>query len=184
MNRERRTPRRAAAKPIGPALHRAHGTQPTGLTREIRLTDDTAAVTVRGPEDAVTEDAAADYLRAQGHDPAGWRVTGLRSSEWTMPGGKTGVSTKYTFARTSPAAERPPLDELFAEIRRHDPPRSARTATTASILLGDMQFGKIDGDGVDGTLARTIDVPRPGRRPARRVPQAVRHRPRPHRVAR
>ncbi|MFG2923855.1 hypothetical protein ACGFYA_20395 [Streptomyces sp. NPDC048305] len=151
------------AKPIGPAVP-ARATDPEkDFTRQIEVKGDAADVTVRAETFEQTESAATDVLRGQGLDPAEWTVTGFRSSEWTMANGDTGVSTRFSFARCVSDAEgagRPPLDELLAAIDGYDP-APILTATggdhTFVVALGDMQFGKIDGDGVEGTLQRTIE---------------------------
>ncbi|MFE9254007.1 hypothetical protein [Streptomyces sp. NPDC006879] len=148
------------AKPIGPSVP-ARTTDPDrDFTKQIEVTGDQAAVTVRGPADGVDEDAATAYLRTQGLDPAEWRATGFRSSEWTMANGDTGVSTRFTFARQGLVEQTYPIDDLLEVIER-----AALTPTIADtegdhtfiVSLGDMQFGKIDGDGVEGTLARTVE---------------------------
>ncbi|QDP44248.1 exonuclease [Streptomyces phage Celia] len=150
------------AKPVGPAVPARQTNPEKDFTRQIEVNGDTAAVTVKGPANDVDEDAATAYLRAQGLDPADWTATGFRSSEWTMPNGDQGVSTRFTFARAATVAadDRPPLDELLAAIEAHVP-ATVLTSTggehTFIVALGDMQFGKIDGDGVEGTLARTVD---------------------------
>lgn len=146
------------AKPVGPAIPARQTARDRDLTRQIEVSGDVAAVTVRGTVGEVTEDAALQHLREQNLDPAWWEPTGFRSSQWTMPNGDTGVSTRYTFNRadcTDPA--RPALDELIAEIARHDPnPVRPDGDHGFLVLLGDMQFGKLDGDGVEGALRRTV----------------------------
>ncbi|MDH6462028.1 hypothetical protein M2302_002203 [Micromonospora sp. A200] len=149
------------AKPVGPAIP-ARTTDPErDFTRQVEVTGDVAAVTVRGPQGEVTEDAAVAHLRAQGLDPSAWVATGFRSSEWTMASGETGVSTRFTFARAGSAeADRPNLDELFSAIKPYEGLLHENRPTGDHgfiVALGDMQFGKIDGDGVEGTLNRTID---------------------------
>jgi predicted phosphodiesterase len=146
-------------KPVGPATPARKTNPERDFTRQVEVTGDEAAVTVRGSEDETTEDVAAAQLWAQGLDPAEWAVTGYRSSEWTMPNGETGVSRKFSFVRAgSPAdSNRPNLDELIARIELHQPAaRRPEGDHGFLVLLGDMQFGKIDGDGVEGTLRRTI----------------------------
>ncbi|MDG4783220.1 hypothetical protein O7614_26525 [Micromonospora sp. WMMD961] len=131
------------------------------FTKQVEVSGDTAQVTVRGPAEDVTEDAATAHLRSQGLDPAVWVASGFRSSEWTMANGETGVSARYTYTRAgSPEAERPNLDELFAAIKPYEGlVHESRPQGDHGflVLLGDMQFGKIDGDGAAGTLDRTID---------------------------
>ncbi|WNV90340.1 hypothetical protein [Umezawaea sp. Da 62-37] len=147
------------AKPVGPAITPRATSPEKDFTRAVEVSGDTAEVTVRS-DVQVDESAAANFLREQGEDPSLWEVTGFRASEWTMASGATGVSTRYSFARlgTAASAERPPLDELFAEIRGHEPVTERAEGDHGFLVLaGDMQFGKLDGDGVQGTLARTID---------------------------
>ncbi|MFE5663431.1 hypothetical protein ACFQ7W_05815 [Streptomyces niveus] len=150
------------AKPVGPAVP-ARATDPErDFTRQIEIKGDEADVTVRGESFEDNESAATSVLQGQGLDPSEWTVTGLRSSEWTMANGSTGVSTRFTFARkcASVAIGRPSLDELLAAITQYDGVPTigdhADGSHTYIVALGDMQFGKIDGDGVEGTLQRTI----------------------------
>ncbi|MGW4158673.1 hypothetical protein [Streptomyces sp. NPDC004788] len=147
------------AKPVGPSVP-ARTTDPDkDFTKQIEVTGDQAAVTVRGPADGVDEDAATAYLRTQGLDPVEWRATGFRSSEWTMANGDTGVSTRFTFARQGLVEQTYAIDDLLATIQAYEPgpPRRAGGDHSFVIALGDMQFGKIDGDGVEGTLQRTVE---------------------------
>jgi hypothetical protein len=151
------------AKPVGPAVP-ARTTDPDkDFTRQIEVKGDAADVTVRAETFEQTESAATDVLRNQGLDPAEWTVTGFRSSEWTMANGDTGVSTRFSFARCASVAEGGglPLDDLLAAIDSTPPDPVTMFIRdgeehTFLVSLGDMQFGKIDGDGVEGTLARTI----------------------------
>lgn len=148
------------AKPIAPAVAGRKVDPEKDFTRQIEVKGDSADVTVRAETFEQTESAATDVLRGQGLDPAEWTVTGFRSSEWTMANGETGVSTRFSFARCASGAEReqPPIDELLAAIDSTpviEPPQETG-GHTFIVALGDMQFGKIDGDGVEGTLERTI----------------------------
>ncbi|MFJ3775198.1 hypothetical protein ACIPX0_26230 [Streptomyces sp. NPDC090075] len=152
------------AKPIGPAVP-ARTTDPEkDFTKQIEVSGDEAAVTVRGENFEANESAATAVLQGQGLDPAEWTVTGLRSSEWTMANGETGVSTRFSFSRkcVSVADGRPPIDELIAALNDTPVnvvdvlPDTDTDEYTFVVALGDMQFGKIDGDGVEGTLKRTI----------------------------
>jgi hypothetical protein len=147
------------AKPVGPTIP-ARTTDPDkDFTRQIEVTGDVAAVTVRGPVGEADESAAYAFLRARGEDPGNWVVTGFRGSEWTMASGEPGVSNRFSFARVgSPEAERPPIDEILRGIKRQRPKLVRPDGDHGFIVaLGDMQFGKIDGDGPEGTLKRTID---------------------------
>ncbi|AFV51361.1 exonuclease [Streptomyces phage phiCAM] len=79
-----------------------------------------------------------------------------------MANGDTGVSNRYTFTRRSSGSEldRPNLDELLAAVDNFGPSVTVSQTDgehTFIVAIGDMQFGKIDGDGVEGTLQRTIE---------------------------
>ncbi|WP_432078653.1 hypothetical protein [Streptomyces sp. YPW6] len=149
------------AKPVGPSIPPRQTVPEKDFTRQIEVSGDEAAVTVRGETFEENESAASAVLQGQGLDPAEWTVTGLRSSEWTMANGETGLSTRFTFARagTSPTGERPPIDDLLAAIKAHGTEPAFTEIEgdhTFIVALGDTQFGKIDGDGIEGTIARTI----------------------------
>ncbi|WP_394615860.1 hypothetical protein JNUCC0626_40010 [Lentzea sp. JNUCC 0626] len=149
---------RLLAKPVGPFIAPRVTNPERDFTRQVEIVGDHAAVTVRGSTKETDESAAATHLRSHGEDPALWTATGFRSSEWTMPNGETGVSARYTFTRRPTAeVERLPLDELLADLQLHEPKADRAIGDHGFIVaLGDMQFGKIDGDGFAGTLHRTI----------------------------
>jgi hypothetical protein len=132
------------------------------LTSQIEVKGNVVEATVNRPATSTTEPEgeARELLSKHGLDPALFIVTGFRSSEWSMPGGGLGTSTRFTFARKgSPeSGERPPIDDLVKAIKKHKP-RAKREQGDHGflVLLGDMQFGKIDGDGAEGTLRRGID---------------------------
>ncbi|MCD7438960.1 hypothetical protein K4B79_12070 [Streptomyces lincolnensis] len=148
--------------PTAPAVPGRQADPERDFTRQIEVSGDAAEVTVRGPESIDPESSAADVLRAHQLDPAEWEVTGFRSSEWTMPNGEPGVSARFSFGRRKVPAdfERPSVDELLRVFDEHTPaPRQAEPADgewTYVIALGDMQFGKVDGDGYEGTLRRAM----------------------------
>ncbi|AWY07610.1 hypothetical protein SEA_YOSIF_46 [Streptomyces phage Yosif] len=149
------------AKPVGPSVPPRKTDPAKDFTKQIEVKGDQATVEVRSESFEENESAATTVLQGQGLDPSEWVVTGLRSSEWTMANGDLGVSTRFTFARKSDsvAVERPPLDELISAIGQYVPVEVVEKdgEHTFIVAIGDMQFGKIDGDGVEGTLQRTID---------------------------
>lgn len=54
----------------------------------------------------------------------------------------------------------PALDDLLEIVKKKRPssrPASAEGAATYVVALGDLQLGKMDGDGVEGTLKRAVD---------------------------
>ena len=134
-------------------------------TQRLEVKGDVATATVHGAayEPDVMEGQARDVLDEAGLDPADWIVTGFRTSKWTMPGGKDGVSARYVFARrgTAAAEERPDIAELVERVRNApaaDLKAWASGAWGFILGLGDMQYGKIDGDGIEGTLGRAFGV--------------------------
>ncbi|MCX5237199.1 hypothetical protein OG824_18535 [Streptomyces prunicolor] len=149
------------ATPTAPALAGRQTDPDKDFTRQIEVTGDAAEVTVRGPEGIDPESTAADVLRAHQLDPAEWEITGFRSSEWTMANGEPGVSARFSFGRRKggAVAERPNVDELLRVFEDYAPstmPDERDGDFTLVIALGDMQFGKLDGDGPEGTLVRAM----------------------------
>jgi predicted phosphodiesterase len=146
--------------PTAPALPGRQADPEKDFTRQIEVSGDAAEVTVRGPEGIDPESTAADVLRAHHLDPAEWEVTGFRSSEWTMASGEPGVSARFSFGRRKVPAvlERPDIDELLAVF--DEAPGfvqdDVKGEFTYVVALGDMQFGKVDGDGYEGTLKRAM----------------------------
>ncbi|MFI1799883.1 hypothetical protein ACH427_21360 [Streptomyces sp. NPDC020379] len=150
------------AAPTAPPTLTGQADPDRDYTRQIEVSGDAAEVTVRGPAEMDPDSSAADVLRAHRLDPADWEVTGFRSSEWTMPSGDPGVSARFSFSRRKGMpAERPSLDELLAVFDQPAPPVRVAQDTegewTYVIALGDMQLGKIDGDGPEGTIRRAMD---------------------------
>jgi hypothetical protein len=151
------------SKPVGPSTTARPANPEKDFTKSVEVTGDTASVEVRVPAseaDAYGDVTARSYLAEEGLDPAEWMVDGFRVSEWTMANGSLGVSKRFSLRRKSASAteaERPPLDEILSVIKAQQPKaRRADGDHGYIVALGDMQFGKIDGDGVEGTLRRTL----------------------------
>ncbi|MFI5942228.1 hypothetical protein ACIBCB_18490 [Streptomyces uncialis] len=151
------------SKPVGPSIPARQNDPERDYTRQIEVAGDSAEVTVRGPATMDPNSTAATVLRSRDLDPGEWEVKSFRSSEWTMPNGDTGVSTRFSFARKLSLhdEEREDISELVGAVEAYvprwpvgGPPGGEHTFL---IALGDMQFGKLDGDGPAGTLQRTID---------------------------
>ncbi|WP_372407167.1 hypothetical protein [Streptomyces luteireticuli] len=146
--------------PVGPSLPNRTPDE-TDFTRRIEVNGDGAEVTVRGPAQMDADSSAAEVLRAHHLDPAEWEVTAFRSSEWTMASGEPGVSARFSFSRRKgQSVERPSIDEVLEVFDRHTPvarvTQDAAGEWTYVVALGDMQIGKIDGDGPEGTVRRTM----------------------------
>lgn len=154
---------RLLAKPTAPALAgRPHGGK---LTAELEVKGDVATATVNTApaEQDVLEGQARTVLEAHGLDPADWEVTGFRASRWTPPGGAAeGVSARFTFGRRGTAAvlahgARPDIAEIVERARQAPDVQLVDGGRHGFILaLGDMQYGKIDGDGTEGTVSRAF----------------------------
>lgn len=107
--------------------------------------------------DAPDPSAGLAILEEHGLDPAEWRIASFRTSEWSMHGGETGVSTRFQFERVVNRVVQYNIDELLAATRDWEPQQNPSTGDYGFlVLLGDTQFGKIDGDGVEGTWKRVI----------------------------
>lgn len=147
--------------PTAPPLARRPTAQTVTDAVEVK-NGNRAEVTVNREDLADLEGEARSILEEHGLDPAEWIVTGFRSSKWTMPGGEDGVSARYSFGRRGTVPEvADPLDvaELVERVRQH-PAIFKKAAVvgghTFIVALGDMQYGKIDGDGAEGTVQRAF----------------------------
>lgn len=103
-------------------------------------------------------ESARSFLSEQGFDPDLFDI----KSMWQD--GATG-EMRFSFksrvaAGVSAALTDAELDRVVSAKRQEfDSLLPAETASrTALVLLGDMQFGKIDGDGIEGTLARLFSA--------------------------
>lgn len=130
---------------------------------DVRVERDTAEVVVNNATQPPKLDVEGhETLRANGLEPSEWLATSFSTSEWTMGNGAQGVSTRWGFQRKldeRPSPPGPPLDDLFAAI----PHRPTPTCQVEDgdhgfvVALGDLQIGKADSDGAEGTLSRTLD---------------------------
>ena len=149
--------------PVGPRTA-PRALKEDDFTRKVEVKGDNAVVEIKAANEVGPTDAT-DALLVKGENPDEWEVTGFRSSEWTMANGEIGTSARYTFVKRKTLGEvfREDISELLAAIdstptgervlQAIDPKRGG---TTLIVAIGDMQFGKTDGDGVKGTLRRTI----------------------------
>lgn len=143
-------------KPVGKAI-KPPTMSPDDFTRQIEQRDGMVVATIRGEKDTINEGTARKYLIEEGLEPDEWVSTGFRKVKY----GDTAApfeSVTFTFKRVSNKGELEiPIDELVESIRDYEP---AVTRPTGShgflVLLGDMQFGKIDGDGPAGTVNRVV----------------------------
>lgn len=140
------------ALPVGPQVVVAR--RGAKMTSSIELSGDTLTATIADVSGTVNEGTALAYLEEEGQQSDDWEVTGFRKIKY----GQGMESVRFTFRRRQASSSTTvPLDEILARIEVAPPVYNRPTGSHGFVLaLGDMQFGKIDGDGVEGTLARTI----------------------------
>lgn len=151
------------SKPVGPAI-KGRSLTDADITRKLEIKGDVATVEIKGAPEDTDESSAIAHLISKGEDPNLWEPSGFRSSEWTMPNGMTGEAARYTFTRRKTLGQVLDIDlsELLATIDstpRLSPDKLVSVGGggwTLIVAIGDMQFGKTDGDGIKGTLRRTI----------------------------
>lgn len=145
------------AKPVGPTLAK-RGLEVDDFTREITVTGSNVEVEIRDEDGTVNEGTAKAYLTEEGLSVDDWEVTHFRKIKY----GQGFESVRFSFKRVSNNTEERSLalDELIAGIQDFVPDPYPATLRDGDhgflVLIGDMQFGKMDGDGPAGTLARTI----------------------------
>lgn len=147
------------AKPTAPAVSSRVADPDKDFSTKLEVSGDTAEVTMRAEAGAVTEGTAREFLLEQGQDPDLFEVAGMKRSRWGNPA-QPMESVSFTFRRigSAQAEERPPIDELVKAVKRHKPKAHRPTGNAAFlVVLGDLQLGKLDGDGPEGTLNRAID---------------------------
>jgi hypothetical protein len=149
------------AMPVGPKV-KARELSADDFTRKVEVKGNSAVVEIKASAEVKPSDATSALLD-KGENPDEWEVTGFRSSEWTMANGEIGTSARYSFTRRKGVGEanREDISELLAAI--DSTPVVAKVSRqrgteehTLIIAIGDMQFGKTDGDGIKGTLRRTV----------------------------
>jgi hypothetical protein len=163
--------------PVGPKRPK-HRDRVEDFTNAIEIVGDLLTATLRDRSGVVNEGRALKYIEDEGQDPAKWEVVSWYKVEYGPldPVFKNGEpvlddegevvtkprmeSVKFTFRRRTEAEEAAeiPLDDLLAGIKQYRPVRTLPTGDHGFlVLLGDMQFGKMDGDGPEGTVQRTIE---------------------------
>lgn len=139
-------------KPIGPTLPK----RPKFETKTVALGPN--------PREAVTEIAldgatgAEQYLISQGLDPREWKL----KSVWGGPG-----KTNYSFDRVATVSGASLSDAELDRVLDYRPSLKVPENGSQGVLgppktyivgLGDMQFGKTEGDGLAGTLERATSA--------------------------
>lgn len=133
------------------------------VSKKIEFSSDRVDVTLNDEVGVITEGTAFDYLEGEGLIPGDWEIQSFRKSQWgDLENPKESVS--FTFKPRAGVAESERLgldvDGMLARLES-EPPRPSyldyeETDAGFVVALGDMQFGKADGDGPEGALRRTI----------------------------
>lgn len=86
------------------------------------------------------------------HDPAAWHRDAEGDAAVTRP------VWRYRFKVEPAAPSSADLEELIKSTRKARPKASPKTTGGAFLVaIGDTQFGKVDGDGLEGTIQRVLD---------------------------
>jgi hypothetical protein len=123
----------------------------------------TATITATTDQHLTSEDAMADFVRANGGIvPDGYRVRLVESRHntagWTRddPEQKNAVTRPVWYYKfiVEPIASKFKLDEIIASVEKRRPVKQveAKGEGVFQFLVGDLQLGKMDGDGVEGTI--------------------------------
>lgn len=145
--------KKMTSKPVPPVLPEKQVNPERDFARRIEVTGSKLEAEFRLGEGDISEGTALKYLEEEGQSPADWEVTGFRKIKY----GQGMESVRFTYKRRG-TTEVPGLTEAEAKIVKRHKPKATRADgdKTFIVALGDMQFGKVDGDGPAGTLERTI----------------------------
>lgn len=151
--------------------------RPTGRAAVPTLNDDrdyTSSISISGnkvelsinlPEGQANEGTGLAFLEEEGLNPDEWETTSFSKSRWGSED-KPMESVKFGYKRKATGSPLEiSMDDLIHAVNafEYEGWEKALTERKAGdygivVGIGDMQFGKIDGDGPEGTLLRTLDV--------------------------
>jgi len=130
------------------------------LTSRLEVKGGELTVELHDEAGVVNNQKVNDYLTANGYTPEEWQVAGMRRSEWTMANGEPGESVRYTFERNAAfGAQYLDTFEWERALANNAPAHVGVGAGDHGFVLaiGDLQVGKMDGDGIEGTIQRAFD---------------------------
>jgi hypothetical protein len=147
-------------KPVGPQFEK-RAAQPDDMTREIEVTGNAVTATIVDSPGTVTAGTAFDFITEEGLDPNEWEIANWRKSRWGSPDNPL-ESVRFSFrpvgAMSADDTAALLVDHALAGLSDYVPVEVRPQGSHGFlVLIGDMQFGKIDGDGPAGTLRRTIE---------------------------
>jgi hypothetical protein len=147
---------RLLAKPVAPAVRGRKTNPDTDFTTQIELAGDGLTATLRGKPGEVNEGTALRFIESEGLNPEEWEATGFRRSEWGDPLHLL-ESSRFTFRRVIAGSKIELLPEEITALKRYRGKAQRAQGDHAYIVaIGDMQLGKVDGDGIEGTIARAL----------------------------
>lgn len=125
---------------------------PKGWEARVELNGDSGEVTSTPQKDDKLTDFS-QILEEFGIDSTEFEVDGpARISKWQVYSGEWLTSYKFKIRKTSPTVD---ISDLIALVQDVKPQRSITTGEHAFVFAaGDLQLGKSDGDGVEGTVKR------------------------------
>lgn len=143
-----------------PATHTPRIKPEPHFTAQVDRRGDNLVVEMKDVEGVVTDAEVERYLEEHNFEPELWSVTGMKHSTWTRANGEDGHSVKYTFVKATHAESlNLDIDHLVDRVLSNaDASHPCLTEDNSAFVLaiGDLQIGKADGDGVEGTIARAI----------------------------
>ena len=144
------------AKPVGKAIE-VRSPVADDFTHEIQVSGNTAVVEIRDEDGTVNEGTAAKYLSEEGLSVDDWEVTHFRKIKYGA--GLESVRFSYKRVASGGPDRTVAIDEMIDAVEDYTPTEIRPVGDHGFlVLIGDMQFGKIDGDGPSGTVRRTIEA--------------------------
>lgn len=144
-----------------PALRERQATQPTLWRPGVVWSDNDGEITSRPVEHPTPH--WGDILSSWGYDPAEYEIVEpVKVSTWDAPNGEGGTKQLWSYKagiRVKHNEDAINYEDLLDEIRKEaaHKPVGDRGTDTFVVPIGDTQFGKGDGDGLKGTIARFLE---------------------------
>lgn len=129
-------------------------------TSSISISGNKIELSINLPEGQANEGTGLEFLEDEGLNPDEWEATSFSKSRWGSED-KPMESVKFGYKRKSIAAPLAvPMDDLIKAVEDYElKPFWTEDGEYGIVVgIGDMQFGKIDGDGPEGTVKRTLRV--------------------------
>lgn len=146
------------ARPAAPSIP-GKGTN-TEFTKKLECSSSKVEATINDLQGTITDGTAFDFLKAEGLDPKEWAIKSFRKSQWDGFAGPM-ESVRFSFERLADSAEGLDLDVegLLEDIKKHKSPKKILLEGSYGFIvgIGDLQVGKIDGDGDAGCVYRAIE---------------------------